>query len=242
MGFDFSKFAVYVQREMHSGTPFVEFHTMKQNSNEEVYSVERILDAAEIEFGKYGINGISVSAVSRRANVSSQLIYHYFSNKNNLYTEIIIRMTERFFSGYENLISESSEGFPLRSIHNFAYKFCDFFITNPEMGRLVLDQILREDPGPTRDVKAEPRMQKVFANLSKAIQAGVAAGSVKHDLTAEGVFFLTIVLTVGYTTVIGLLDRLHLEVPELAVPHDVREIVADAVIGAIGDRSTYGVE
>jgi hypothetical protein len=56
---------------------------------------------------------------------------------------------------------------------------------------------------------------------------------VKPNVSGKGLFFLTLVLTLGYTTVTGLLDRIYLEIPELAGAHDVRVIVAEAVIGAI---------
>ncbi len=199
--------------------------------SESTHSVERILDAAEVEFGKHGMNGIDIASISRRAEVSTQLIYHYFSNKNNLYSETLFRLTETFFRHYAALRIDGQT--PLESIHHFAYHFCQFFMDHPGMGRLVLDQVLREDPGPRRDMRAEPRMRKVFSILKSKIDEGVSSGIIKDDVTPEKLYFMTLVNTVGYTTLTDFVGRMHLDVTEVCGTRDVRLIVADAVIGAV---------
>jgi AcrR family transcriptional regulator len=201
------------------------------NSNDEANSVERILNAAEVEFGNHGMDGINIAAIARRAGVSTQLIYHYFSKKEELYSEILLRMTANFFRHYSGLLKEQED--PLATIYHFAFHFCGFYRDNPQTGRLVLDQVLHQGHQIRRDLKAEARLGKLFSSLSAALKAGASAGTVRSDVSGKGLFFLTLVLTLGYTTVTSLLDRIYLEIPELAGVHDVRVIVAEAVIGAI---------
>jgi TetR/AcrR family transcriptional regulator len=201
------------------------------NSNDEASSVEKILNAAEVEFGNHGMDGINIAAIARRAGVSTQLIYHYFSKKEELYSEILLRMTANFFRHYSDLLKEKED--PLATIHHFAFHFCGFYLDHPQTGRLVLDQVLHQGHQIRRDLAAEARLGKLFSHLSAALNAGASAGTVRSGVSGKGLFFLTLVLTLGYTTVTGLLDRIYLEIPELVGAHDVRIIVAEAVIGAI---------
>jgi TetR/AcrR family transcriptional regulator len=207
---------------------------MPQNTNDEASSVERILSAAEVEFGNHGMDGINVAAIAQRAGVSTQLIYHYFSKKEELYSEILLRMTANFFRHYSDLVKEGDD--PLETIHHFAFHFCGFYRDYPQTGRLVLDQVLHQGHQIKRDLEAEARLGKLFSGLTAALDAGVLAGTVRRGISAQGLFFLTLVLTLGYTTVTGLLDRIYLEIPELAGDHDVRVIVAEAVVGTIRNR------
>lgn len=201
------------------------------HQKEQTESIDRILDAAEAEFGKYGMNGIDIASISRRAGVSSQLVYHYFSNKNNLYAETLFRLTETFFSHYATLFITDKT--PIESVHHFAYYFSAFFLEHPGMGRLVLDQVLREDPGPRRDLRADPRMRSVFAGLDSKIEEGVSAGIFKANVTVDRLFFITFVNTVGYTTLTDFVARMHFEKDEVCGSHDIRLEVAEAVVGSV---------
>lgn len=46
---------------------------------------ERLLEAAEIEFGEHGYAGARISAIARRAGVNQQLISYYFDGKEGLF-------------------------------------------------------------------------------------------------------------------------------------------------------------
>jgi TetR/AcrR family transcriptional regulator len=211
---------------------------MPPNTNDEGNSVERILSAAEVEFGNHGMDGINIAAIARRAGVSTQLIYHYFSKKEELYSEILLRMTANFFRHYSDLVKENAD--PLATIYHFAFHFCGFYRNYPQTGRLVLDQVLHQGHHIQRDLRAEARLSKLFSSLAAALDLGVSAGIVRPGISAEGLFFLTLILTLGYTTVTGLLERIYLEIPELAGAHDVRVIVAEAVIGVIRNPAGLG--
>ena len=48
-------------------------------------SRERLLEAAEIEFGEHGYAGARINAIARRAGVNQQLISYYFDGKEGLF-------------------------------------------------------------------------------------------------------------------------------------------------------------
>lgn len=50
---------------------------------------ERIIEAATAEFVSFGFAGARLARIAKRAKVSSQLLYHYFSSKKGLYAAIM---------------------------------------------------------------------------------------------------------------------------------------------------------
>ncbi|MBD2105278.1 TetR/AcrR family transcriptional regulator [Leptolyngbya sp. FACHB-261] len=52
---------------------------------------QQILDAAEQEFSRHGLNGARMSAIAKRAQVTSATIHYYFENKESLYKAVLQR-------------------------------------------------------------------------------------------------------------------------------------------------------
>lgn len=52
---------------------------------------QRILDAAEQEFSRHGLNGARLSAIADLAQVTTASLHYYFENKENLYKAILQR-------------------------------------------------------------------------------------------------------------------------------------------------------
>ncbi len=50
---------------------------------------DRLLQAAEIEFGQNGFHNTNVSDIARRAQVALGTVYHYFESKSELFVELI---------------------------------------------------------------------------------------------------------------------------------------------------------
>ena len=58
-------------------------------------TIERIVAAAEEEFGTHGLDGAKIDDIARTAGISKQLIYHYFNGKDDLYSEMLSNIAER---------------------------------------------------------------------------------------------------------------------------------------------------
>jgi TetR/AcrR family transcriptional regulator len=52
---------------------------------------QQILDAAEQEFSRYGLNGARMNAISERAQVTTAALHYYFENKERLYKAVLQR-------------------------------------------------------------------------------------------------------------------------------------------------------
>ncbi len=51
----------------------------------------QILDAAEQEFSRHGLNGARISAIAKRIEVTTATIHYYFDNKESLYKAVLQR-------------------------------------------------------------------------------------------------------------------------------------------------------
>src|SRR5882724_2162832 len=49
----------------------------------------KIIDAAREEFAEYGLAGSRVERVAKRAKLSKQLLFHYFSSKQRLFDVVL---------------------------------------------------------------------------------------------------------------------------------------------------------
>lgn len=52
---------------------------------------KQILDAAEIEFSRHGLNGARISSIAKRAQITTAMIHYYFENKEGLYKAVLQR-------------------------------------------------------------------------------------------------------------------------------------------------------
>lgn len=52
---------------------------------------QQILDAAEQEFSRHGLNGARMSAIANLANVTTASLHYYFENKESLYKAVLQR-------------------------------------------------------------------------------------------------------------------------------------------------------
>ncbi|MCU0568357.1 MAG: TetR/AcrR family transcriptional regulator [Oculatellaceae cyanobacterium Prado106] len=52
---------------------------------------QQILDAAEQEFSRHGLNGARMNAIAQRAQVTTATLHYYFENKESLYKAVLQR-------------------------------------------------------------------------------------------------------------------------------------------------------
>ena len=57
---------------------------------------DRLLDAAEICFGEFGISKTTVEDIAKQAMVSRATVYRYFSGRDAVVSGVILRETERY--------------------------------------------------------------------------------------------------------------------------------------------------
>jgi len=209
---------------------------MDESSEEigKVAAIRRILTAAQTEFASKGFEAANVQQIADAAGVSMKLVYHYFSKKENLYYETMIHMAQNFFRKFDPEGMEAAD--PLETIDNFAYRFADFYLAHPEIGRLLIDQVVHLGRQIMRIRTLETVRERHFEVLRRALEKGRERGLIREGVSAEGLFFHLLITALGYGTVIGLVEPLHLKVAEFDPSTDFRRIVADAVTAFVRRR------
>lgn len=175
-------------------------------------SIDRICLAAQDEFGALGFSEANVRKIALKANVSKQLLYHYFPRKEDLYQEVVKRLP----SSFQYLINSDFENqSPIVAIEDFVARYSEFYQTNRNVGRIYIDQIIRD--GAELAIGGDFRILKrtVLAKLATVLERGQKDGDFREDVSPEGLLYLSTVLCLGYTVMTSPLDILGLPVPEL---------------------------
>ena len=78
---------------------------------------EKILEAAETEFGKFGFKKTTMDEIAKRARMGKSTIYDYYSSKEEVFAEVIKKDTIRFKLNLNKAISQTKQ--PKEKLKNY---------------------------------------------------------------------------------------------------------------------------
>lgn len=95
----------------------------------------RILDAATRHFGEVGFDAARVDVIARAARINKQLIYHYFGNKDALFTKVLERAYQQLREQESALSLDSlSANRAILALLDFTWQY---YLAHPEFIRLI---------------------------------------------------------------------------------------------------------
>ncbi|WP_313075973.1 TetR/AcrR family transcriptional regulator [Lacrimispora sp.] len=173
-------------------------HSMKEKELRKGH----IIDAAERVFFSNGYENASMDNVAKEAGFTKKTIYMYFSSKEQIYFEIMIR-------GYRLLIAMLEDNFKekkqenavdeLRTIFLSFYQFSrectPYFKTIMEYETKDCDQYI--GVGDAAIHECYELGERIFGYLSKALDRGKEEGSVRGELESEKTALILWAFTVG---------------------------------------------
>jgi len=136
----------------------------------------RILEAAKREFARLGLGGARVDTIAERAKANKRMIYHYFRNKEELFTAVLeeaylgIRAAERKLA-LDTLEPEES----LEALVRFTWKY---YLANPEFLTFVNSENLHK----ARHLKKSRVLNQEYPRFIEIVQSIIDRG------VAKGVF------------------------------------------------------
>lgn len=133
-----------------------------------------ILVAAREEFCEYGLDGARVDRIAERAAANKRLLYHYFGNKEALYSAVLLEAYREIRAGEQKLhLGELSPVDAMRELVGFTF---DHFRNNPWFIRLLsTENILRADY--VREMKEVPKLHSpIVAQLRDVLAEGQKQG------------------------------------------------------------------
>jgi AcrR family transcriptional regulator len=101
---------------------------------------KRLIDAASVEFARYGIAGARVDRIAANARANKAQIYHYFGSKDQLFDAV-----------WEALVAHIAQAAALDAadLAGFATRLSDIYAEHPDLIRLITWQRLeRADDRP----------------------------------------------------------------------------------------------
>lgn len=102
----------------------------------------RILNAARKAFGKHGVDGATVEAIAREADVNKRMVYHYFGGKEDLYLTVL----EETYAARRkhDAILDIREGDPVEGVRRLVRASFRYCRENPDYIKLLIAENLND--------------------------------------------------------------------------------------------------
>lgn len=126
-------------------------------------SAEGILDAALVEFDRYGIRKVTLEDVARRAGVSRTTIYRRFANRDELIAAVMDRENARLFAGIAEELNQA------RPQSNYYVEAFTSAILRSRRHR-VLNRMITDEPALTLEL-ARRHYRAAVTRIEAALQA-----------------------------------------------------------------------
>ena len=115
-------------------------------------TTDRVLVAAEEEFGEHGYDRARLSDIASRAGISRPSLLYHFGSKQELYTAVVRTAFARLGETLGGALS--SEGTFEERVRNVVNLFSAFLDADPKLARLILREHI-DGRGPGRDLLME---------------------------------------------------------------------------------------
>ncbi len=140
-----------------------------------------ILDAAIKVFARKGYHGCRISDIAREADIAYGLVYHYFTNKE----EILRTIFEERWSGFLELVDEiAARETPVEDkLVSIAALMLNAYRVRPDWVKVLVLELQRTsrfaEPGQIRAVGL------LFQSVARILRAGQEAGELRPDLDPD---------------------------------------------------------
>jgi len=152
----------------------------------------KILAAATVEFAACGFDGARIDAIVAKCGISKNLLYHYFSGKE----ELFIRVMEDAYADMrerQSALAHLQED-PVKAMRALVVQMVEFFMERPQLIALLSSENLHQ----ARHIRKSPVIAAMFNPLREALHLIVARGK------ASGVFRADVDWVDLYVSISGL--------------------------------------
>ncbi|MFD5266880.1 TetR family transcriptional regulator [Streptomyces sp. NPDC058335] len=155
----------------------------------------RIFEAAVAEFARYGIAGARIDRIAAEARANKQLIYAYFGNKAELFTQVLGRC-----------MVDLAAAVPVDpdDVEGWMDRLMDYHAAHPELLRLLYWEGIEYG---TAELPDEPERQEHYARKVAAVQDGQDRGVIDDTIPARDLLFLLVALA-NWATVVPQMNRI----------------------------------
>ncbi|MET8981538.1 TetR family transcriptional regulator [Streptomyces sp. NPDC004539] len=155
----------------------------------------RIFDAAVTEFARYGIAGARIDRIATEAKANKQLIYVYYGNKAELFTQVLSRR-----------MVELAAAVPVDpdDIDGWMDRLMDYHAAHPELLRLLYWEGIEYGTGELPD---ETARREHYAHKVTAMRDGQERGVITDAIPPADLLILLLALA-NWMTVVPQMSRI----------------------------------
>lgn len=135
---------------------------------------KRILEAATREFADKGYDGARVDEIARASGVNKNLLYHYFGNKEQLFTAVLESVYETIRTRQSDLSIRNLS--PEEGMRRLVELTSLIWEEVPEFGRLLASENLHEARHVRQSKRIIPMYDPLMQTLKELLKRGEAAG------------------------------------------------------------------
>lgn len=151
-------------------------------------SREKILDVAEALFAQRGFSGVGMQEVASTAGLGKSSLFHHFRSKAQLYSEVTIRVFDRFQTRIEPVLG-SHDG-PLEKLDRLVDSVVDALAEHPTTARLLLRGLFEDEgdaiPAEMPEAQAaERQLSDIIQSLFGFLREGVELGAFREVSVAH---------------------------------------------------------
>lgn len=140
----------------------------------------RILAAAEALFSERGYDGVSITAIAKRAGVSKANVFHHFDSKNALYVAVLRDACDQSTALLLDHLDRSSDTIRER-LANFTREHLKQVLERPQISRLISRELLKNHPRRNEQL-ARQIFGENFAALVDLLRRAQTDGELRADL------------------------------------------------------------
>ncbi|WP_371670396.1 TetR family transcriptional regulator [Streptomyces sp. NBC_00289] len=155
----------------------------------------RIFEAAVAEFARHGIAGARIDRIAAEARANKQLIYAYFGNKAELFTQVLGRCMVDLAIALPVDVDD---------IEGWMDRLMDYHAAHPELLRLLFWEGIEYG---TAELPDEAERQEHYARKVAAVEDGQARGVISDAIPARDLLFLLVALA-NWSTVVPQMKRI----------------------------------
>ena len=148
---------------------------------------QRIVEAAMLEFSKYGYQKTSTEQVAKAAGISKSMIFHYFGSKALLFNFLVDYTCDLLLEHYEDFLSQIKELDYIERYHLASMYKQQSYKENRNLTEFSLVLFLSPDEVSLTEEVAEKfaRLQQLQVDYAKDMHAEKKDSRLRKDLPKE---------------------------------------------------------
>lgn len=137
---------------------------------------ERVLEAAEQLFKEHGYKAVSVSKIAENTKLKKSTLYHHFSNKEEIFVNVHLRIFEQYQVGLEKSIQSAQN-----DIRSKLEAIISFLLSQPtlhvsSMVKYDMDHLSEDN---TRRLR-QAMFQAIFGTIGEVFESAITADEIKN--------------------------------------------------------------